>query len=123
MTNECHLRSREKHQKSDVFTFGLILWSMISAETPFRNVVSIESHYRAVYMTQKRPLFSPSFPLCLKNLIQRCWDIEINLRPSFHEIVALLQDASIQLFDDPFASELWRSLFLDPVCFFSLFSF
>ena len=46
-------------------------------------------------MNGKRPTLDSSIPTCLKDLITKCWQQDIERRPSFQEIVNSLKDPII----------------------------
>ena len=77
--------------KSDVFSFGIILWELISLQTPYE-------HLRRDYEVEDfvlnggRPSIQLISNLCFKQLIEACWDQLPANRPSFDEILLILEE-------------------------------
>lgn len=75
----------------DVFSFGILLWQMLSLETPFATY-NVQRHAQRVVQGGERPTLNTSKwskDLCL--LMKRCWAAEIRSRPHFGEVGALLR--------------------------------
>ncbi|KAL4441987.1 hypothetical protein ABPG74_003738 [Tetrahymena malaccensis] len=77
-------------EKADVFSYGIILWEIASREPPYRNktgsTVSVE-----VVKNNLRPIIPKNCPPQFADLMQRCWDNNQSLRPSFNEIIKELE--------------------------------
>ncbi|XP_033632232.1 dual specificity protein kinase splB-like [Asterias rubens] len=86
--------------KVDVYSFGIILWEMLTCEQPFSGL----SVFQVLEKVQqkKRPEIPQTCPEPLKHLIKSCWDHKPNKRPSFKDILIALEALS-------FPPE-WRSL-------------
>ncbi|EGR33833.1 protein kinase, putative, partial [Ichthyophthirius multifiliis] len=84
------ISSNSYTEKADVFSYGIILWEIASREPPYRNksgqTVSIE-----VIQNDLRPSIPKKTPETLANLMKRCWDKEPQKRPSFKEIIKILE--------------------------------
>jgi len=72
----------------DVFSFGVTLWEMCTAELPWRGV-RCEQVMRLVSAGQRPPLGS-DFPPGLPDLIRSCWAQDATDRPSFRDITRVL---------------------------------
>lgn len=78
---------------ADVFSFGIILWEVLSLTLPFKNE-SMESHETKVYgRTQYRPKIKIHWPSKLQQLIRECWSADPKSRPSFDQIELSLKQA------------------------------
>ncbi|KAF5837664.1 kinase-like domain-containing protein [Dunaliella salina] len=71
---------------SDVFSFGIVLSELCSGTPPFQKVRG--SDYEA---NPSFPYFPSYMPSSLKNLALRCMDTDTSARPTFKEIVSILQ--------------------------------
>eukprot|EP01102_Stenamoeba_stenopodia_P016420 TRINITY_DN5740_c0_g2_i2.p1 TRINITY_DN5740_c0_g2~~TRINITY_DN5740_c0_g2_i2.p1 ORF type:complete len:822 (+),score=142.44 TRINITY_DN5740_c0_g2_i2:142-2607(+) len=85
------MRQQPFTEKADVFSFGIILWELISAQHPYEE-------FKFNFMVQKEDSIAggirPTIPLrCPANyskLISDCWNHDPALRPSFLEILGKL---------------------------------
>ncbi|VFQ89498.1 unnamed protein product [Cuscuta campestris] len=76
-------------RKVDVYSFGLILWEMLTGFTPFDDMTSVQAAF-AVVNKNKRPAIPMDCPPCLKALIEQCWCLQPEKRPEFSQIVKVL---------------------------------
>ncbi|CDY49253.1 BnaA09g55320D [Brassica napus] len=85
-------RNEEYDTKVDVFSFALILQEMIEGYVPFH--LKEETEVPKAYVEGERPPFNApakSYPFGLRELIQECWDNEASKRPTFREIISVLE--------------------------------
>lgn len=83
-------RHRKYDKKVDVFSFGMILYEMIEGEPPMAHY---EAYEAAKYVSEgHRPTFkSKSYIGELRDLTESCWAADMNRRPSFLEILKMLE--------------------------------
>ncbi|KAM0828177.1 hypothetical protein ACQ4PT_067722 [Festuca glaucescens] len=83
-------KHRKYDKKVDIFSFAMILYEMLEGDPPFSNY---EPYEAAKYVSDgHRPAFrSKGHTAELKELTELCWAGDINLRPSFLEILKRLE--------------------------------
>ncbi|XP_039025508.1 serine/threonine/tyrosine-protein kinase HT1-like [Hibiscus syriacus] len=93
---------KEKHhtKKVDVYSFGIVLWELLTALTPFDNMTPEQAAF-AVCQKNARPPLPSSCPLAFCHLINRCWSSNPDKRPQFDEIVLILERYTESLEEDP----------------------
>jgi len=80
--------------KADSYSFGLVLWAMVTGDTPYKKYVGGIHLAPAVASGEREeiPLFHPPLHPDLVKLIQRCWDGDPDKRPDFNQILQILYD-------------------------------
>ncbi|KAG0587863.1 hypothetical protein KC19_2G197200 [Ceratodon purpureus] len=78
-------------QAADVYSFAMTCYEILTGKTPFDNHPWWD--YNLV-LSGGRPELPYHVPELLKNLIHQCWHQDVDARPSFAEIVALLQESN-----------------------------
>ncbi|CAB1101438.1 unnamed protein product [Ectocarpus sp. CCAP 1310/34] len=74
---------------SDVYSFGIVVWEVLSRQAPWEHVSWTEL-FRRVCITGERPPLPPSAPVDLAVLARACWTHEPRDRPTCDKIVAHL---------------------------------
>ncbi|KAK8845714.1 hypothetical protein M9Y10_020632 [Tritrichomonas musculus] len=85
------LASKEYTKASDVYSFAMIVYEIITLEKPFGNLKDFQEFYNEIVKKRSRPSFSKPIAPCYKDLIEKCWLQEPNERPTFNEIVDILK--------------------------------
>ncbi len=82
---------RPYNHKVDVYSFGILLWQMITLETPFRGY-DVKMHSRLVVEEGQRPKIPSSLPTPISNLLGNCWHKDYVKRPEFQDVAEVLRD-------------------------------
>jgi serine/threonine protein kinase len=70
--------------QSDVFSFGMVCFEILTGDTPFAN--DLPNVVSDRILKGERPTLPPGCPSCLARLIKMCWRTKPEERPSFAEI-------------------------------------
>ena len=80
--------------KIDSFSFGVVLWEMLTGKIPYENMSHV-AIYEFVVTRGWRLSIPNEAPIGLRNLIARCWSKNPDDRPSFSEIVQLFESGDV----------------------------
>jgi c-src tyrosine kinase len=87
------IKYRRYSQKSDVYTFGMLLWEMWSSGMiPFPTIAA-DAQAAEEVMRGKRPERSPGCPEAAFKLMGKCWEVLPEKRPTFATLKTDIQDA------------------------------
>ena len=92
---------------ADVYSFGMVLFEVISHEIPFADVAALQA-VAIVAVHGGRPPLAPGTPPAIAALTQACWHEDAAERPTFEAVAqalraaeAALSDAEREWLDDP----------------------
>eukprot|EP01128_Nolandella_sp_AFSM9_P000197 TRINITY_DN10376_c0_g1_i1.p1 TRINITY_DN10376_c0_g1~~TRINITY_DN10376_c0_g1_i1.p1 ORF type:complete len:622 (-),score=104.24 TRINITY_DN10376_c0_g1_i1:565-2430(-) len=107
------IMGQETNEKRDVYSFGVILWELLTGKVPYAELRNWKEFKKAVCQLHKRPRIPTTAVPSLEYLIARCWDPDYRNRPSFSEIVFRLKEVIVDtVIRDADAARFWKVHFL-----------
>jgi serine/threonine protein kinase len=89
------LQGQPAGKASDVYAFGMICYELLTKKIPFESL-ELKEIRKQVCKLHRRPVLPsrglPDVPKAFINMIKECWMTDPKDRPSFQEIIELLQD-------------------------------
>jgi hypothetical protein len=76
-------------EKVDVFSFGLLMWELITKKKPFQGLDDREIAIE-ISVNQTRPPIPPGCPVVFEKLMRACWTQDPKDRPTFEYIHRIL---------------------------------
>jgi len=86
----------ETDERRDVYSFGIILWQLLSGESPFQAFFDYNKFKRAICVDGVRPEIPRNASPLLSSLMHACWQPLFQDRPSFTEVIAKLNEAIVE---------------------------
>eukprot|EP00210_Caulerpa_lentillifera_P001030 g993.t1 len=85
------MRSEKVNESTDVFSFGVIIWELLTGRVPWHDLHAIQVIARVGFQNQSLP--RPDHPdRVLVDLMESCLDHDPSKRPRFSEIITILDD-------------------------------
>ena len=89
-------------EKADVFSYGIILWELLTRQPPYYGIDGTEVSLKVV-KEDLRPEIKvdqeKSAPPEFIDLMKRCWDWEPTKRPLFDEIIDTLNSIDYKVYN------------------------
>lgn len=89
MAPEVGLR-RPYNQKVDNYSFSMLLWYIMALEPPY-GFYTPEMFVSRVFQQGHRPVTMGDWPASLCQVMKRCWDVRLHMRPSFGTIMEVIK--------------------------------
>eukprot|EP01127_Copromyxa_protea_P023328 TRINITY_DN8706_c0_g1_i1.p1 TRINITY_DN8706_c0_g1~~TRINITY_DN8706_c0_g1_i1.p1 ORF type:complete len:476 (-),score=57.89 TRINITY_DN8706_c0_g1_i1:75-1304(-) len=98
-------------EKTDVYSFGMMLWEMMTEQEAWSGL-SIAKIENSVFSDERPALeLLPKELQPLSDLIQRCWDGDFTVRPTFSCIIKELRQFMWDYFIPGLPTEPWQEKF------------
>ncbi|KAK5924001.1 hypothetical protein CgunFtcFv8_000920 [Champsocephalus gunnari] len=94
------IRNEPVSEKVDIWSFGVVLWEMLTGEVPYRDVDSSAIIWGVGNNSLQLPI-PESCPDGFKILLRQCWNCKPRNRPSFRQILLHLDIASADVLSTP----------------------
>uniref|UniRef100_J3NA73 non-specific serine/threonine protein kinase n=1 Tax=Oryza brachyantha TaxID=4533 RepID=J3NA73_ORYBR len=89
------LRNEPSNEKSDVYSYGVILWEIATQKIPWDNLNTMQVVGAVGFMDHRLDIPSDVDPQWA-SMIESCWDSDPQCRPSFQELLDQLRDLQKQ---------------------------
>ncbi|THU56962.1 hypothetical protein C4D60_Mb11t22730 [Musa balbisiana] len=89
------LRNEPSDEKSDVYSYGVILWELVTEKIPWDNLNSMQVVAAVGFMNQRLHLPKDLDPHWV-SIIESCWNSEPKCRPTFQELIERFKDLQRQ---------------------------
>jgi len=110
------LLGKELTPRTDVYSFGMILWELLTGQSPYESleVENFEELIEEICVKNTREKIPSDCPSTLKKLISSCWKPNPEERPDFLHIISSLDDCLVEVaIKDEEAKQFWRKSFSD----------
>jgi hypothetical protein len=105
---------KEFNEKADVYSFGIVLWEILTRKEPFSHHKKFDVFREAICQKHERPPIPEDAPTSLKQLLEACWAPDPKVRPSFRDVVHRLEEIIVDVaINDEVGRKIWRDGNLD----------
>ena len=81
------LNGNERTYASDVYSFGIVAWEVLSRELPWANVKYVNDIHIRVALNDVRPDIPADAPADLADMVKACWASDNKARPTFRSVL------------------------------------
>ncbi|XP_057429715.1 serine/threonine/tyrosine-protein kinase HT1-like [Lotus japonicus] len=104
------IKRKSYGRKVDVYSFGLMLWEMLTGTVPYEDMNPFQAAF-AVVNKNSRPVIPSNCPPAMRALIEQCWSLQPDKRPEFWQVVKVLEQ-----FESSLARDGTLTLLQNPCC-------
>ncbi|XP_018540322.1 mitogen-activated protein kinase kinase kinase 20 isoform X3 [Lates calcarifer] len=87
------IQSLPVSETCDTFSYGVVLWEMLTREIPFKGLEGLQVAWLVVEKNERLTIPS-GCPVCFAELMRSCWATEPKERPMFKQILSTLESIS-----------------------------
>ncbi|KAM9850437.1 mitogen-activated protein kinase kinase kinase 20 [Aulostomus maculatus] len=87
------IQSLPVSETCDTFSYGVVLWEMLTREIPFKGLEGLQVAWLVVEKNERLTIPS-SCPISFAELMRKCWKTEPKERPMFKQILLTLESMS-----------------------------
>jgi len=107
------LLGQDVDEKADVYSFGIVLWEIITGQEPFPYMEDFKTFKTAITKNNERPAIPEDIHPNLRSLLELCWHKDPAKRPTFQQILPLLDSVIVDcLIADVEGNRFWKAHFL-----------
>ncbi|XP_075158409.1 TGF-beta activated kinase 1 [Haematobia irritans] len=102
-------------EKCDIFSWGIVLWEVLSRQKPFKDVDNTYSIMWKIHKGERPPIVT-DWPQPIQNLMTSCWATKPDLRPSMQLVVEAMHEL-VQAYpgaDEPLEYEFINQQIVSP---------
>ncbi|XP_005177033.1 mitogen-activated protein kinase kinase kinase 7 isoform X2 [Musca domestica] len=102
-------------EKCDIFSWGIVLWEVLSRQKPFKDVDNTYSIMWKIHKGERPPIVA-EWPVPIQNLMTSCWETRPDLRPSMQSVVEVMNELVLAFpgADEPLEYEFVNQQIVSP---------
>merc|ERR1712000_180645 len=86
---------RKIDEKADVYSFGIVLWEIVTQQKPFPDMESFVEFRRAICLHNTRPPIDTIKIDSIRTLLDLCWHKDPDVRPPFEAITLMIEEIMV----------------------------